>query len=183
MAAICKAKGSQVDFLFPTRNGQPLGLRIQCYIKHCFSTQEVAMHQLLARTSVSITELKRSPAPCWSRPAGSRWRCSITTGRRPTCFLPPLTKPCWTGFDDLDLAEIIKSRRDEAAVEINPDDLCLPSRQVPCGNGGAGRFDPRAVQESLLPPARSSPRRCGRPQAACPIATKSSSRPWLSAGV
>ncbi len=81
------------------------------------------MHQLLARTSVSVTELKRSPSAVLEQAGGEP--VAVLNHNRPAAYLlsPATYEAILDRLDDLDLAEIIKARRDEPAVEINPDDL------------------------------------------------------------
>ena len=81
------------------------------------------MHQLLARTSVSVTELKRSPSAVLEQAGGEP--VAVLNHNRPAAYLlsPATYEAILDRLDDLDLAEIIKARRDEPVVEINPDDL------------------------------------------------------------
>jgi len=81
------------------------------------------MHQLLARTSVSIAELKRSPSAVLERTGGEP--VAVLKHNRPVAYLLSAAtyETMLDGLDDIDLAELIKSRRDDPVVEINPDEL------------------------------------------------------------
>lgn len=88
-----------------------------------FQAQKITMHQLLARTSVSIAELKRSPSAVLERTGGEP--VAVLKHNRPVAYLLSAAtyETMLDGLDDIDLAELIKSRRDDPVVEINPDEL------------------------------------------------------------
>jgi antitoxin StbD len=81
------------------------------------------MHQLLARISISIAELKRSPSAVLEL-AGSE-PVALLKHNRPVAYLLSAAtyEAMLDRLDDLNLAEIIKARRDDPVVEINLDKL------------------------------------------------------------
>ena len=81
------------------------------------------MHQLLARTSVSIAELKRSPGTVLEQ-AGDE-PVAVLNYNRPVAYLlsPTTYEAILDRLDVIDLAEVIKARYDDPVVEINPDKL------------------------------------------------------------
>jgi antitoxin StbD len=81
------------------------------------------MHQIFASTSVSITELKRSPSAVIERAGGAP--VAVLNHNCPAAYLLSAAtyEALLDRLDDIDLIEIVKVRRNEPAVEVDPHDL------------------------------------------------------------
>ncbi len=81
------------------------------------------MENLFARTSVSVTELKQSPSAVIAA-TGSE-PVAVLNHNRPVAYLVPAATfaAMMARLDDLDLADLVRQRQHEAAVEVTIDDL------------------------------------------------------------
>lgn len=81
------------------------------------------MQRLEANIAVSVSDLKKNPSSIVSEARGST--VAVLNHNRVMAYMvPPQTYEAMLDrLDDLDLAEIIKSRADEVGVPVNIDDL------------------------------------------------------------
>ncbi len=81
------------------------------------------MEILLARTSVSVTELKQSPSTVIAAANGEP--VAVLNHNRPAAYLVPAATfaAMMERLDDLDLADLVRARQHEQAVEISLDEL------------------------------------------------------------
>lgn len=81
------------------------------------------MHQILAGTSVSFTELKRSPGTVMELAGGEP--VAVLYRNLPVAYLLSAAtyETMLDHLDEIDLAELIKSRCNDPAVKINSDKL------------------------------------------------------------
>ena len=88
------------------------------------------MHQFPTSTSVSITKLKRSPGTVLE--LADREPVALLNRNRPVAYLLSAAtyEAVLERLDDIDLAELIKARRNDPAVEIN---LGKPISPLPNG--------------------------------------------------
>jgi len=81
------------------------------------------METVLANTSVSISELKRSPTAVIEQAGGAA--VAVLNHNRPAAYLVPAAayEAMLERLDELDLVEIAKARMHEPSILVNPDDL------------------------------------------------------------
>jgi len=81
------------------------------------------MELLLARSSVSITELKKSPSSVIEQANGQP--VAILNHNRPEAYLVPAATfaAMMEWLEDIELAEIVRSRVNSEDVEVSLDDL------------------------------------------------------------
>jgi len=81
------------------------------------------MQRLHARSSVSISDLKKNPSGVISQSKGEP--VVILNHNRPTAYLVPAAtfEAILDHLDDLDLARLVKEREDEPTIEVLLDDL------------------------------------------------------------
>lgn len=81
------------------------------------------MQRIYARSSVSISELKKNPSGIISEAHGEA--IAILNHNRPTAYLLPAVafETIMEQLDDLDLARIIRERQNEASVGVTLDEL------------------------------------------------------------
>ena len=81
------------------------------------------MELLLARSSVSITELKKSPSSVIEQANGQP--VAILNHNRPEAYLVPAATfaAMMEWLEDIELAEIVRSRANSEDVEVSLDDL------------------------------------------------------------
>jgi antitoxin StbD len=81
------------------------------------------MEIVLANTSVSISELKRSPTAVIEQAGGAA--VAVLNHNRPAAYLVPAAayEAMLERLDELDLVEIAKARMHEPSILVNPDDL------------------------------------------------------------
>jgi antitoxin StbD len=81
------------------------------------------MHRIHARSSVSISELKKNPSGIISEARGEA--VAILNHNRPTAYLLPAVafEAIMEQLDDLDLTRIIRERQNEASVGVTLDEL------------------------------------------------------------
>ncbi|MFC7409157.1 MULTISPECIES: type II toxin-antitoxin system Phd/YefM family antitoxin [Hydrogenophaga] len=81
------------------------------------------MEHLLASASVSISELKKNPSAVIEAAMGQP--VAVLNHNKPAAYLVPVAsfEAMMEHIDDQALAEIVKSRQDEASVAVRLDDL------------------------------------------------------------
>jgi antitoxin StbD len=81
------------------------------------------MQRLHARSSVSISDLKKNPSGVISQSKGEP--VVILNHNRPTAYLVPAAtfEAIIDHLDDIDLARLIKERQDEPSIGVTLDDL------------------------------------------------------------
>ena len=81
------------------------------------------MEILLARTCVSITELKQSPSTVIAAANGEP--VAVLNHNRPAAYLVPAATfaAMMERLDDLDLADLVRARQHEQAIDISLDEL------------------------------------------------------------
>ena len=81
------------------------------------------IENLLARTSVSVTELKQSPSAVIEKAKGAP--VAVLNHNRPAAYLVPAATfaAMMERLDDLDLAELVRARASEPTIEVDPDAL------------------------------------------------------------
>lgn len=81
------------------------------------------MQRLHARSSVSISDLKKNPSGVISQSKGEP--VVILNHNRPTAYLVPAAtfEAILDHLDDIDLARLIKERQDEPSIGVTLDDL------------------------------------------------------------
>jgi antitoxin StbD len=81
------------------------------------------MQRIHARSSVSISDLKKNPSGVISRSNGEP--VVILNHNRPTAYLVPAAtyEAILEHLDDVDLARLVRERQGEAAIGVSLDDL------------------------------------------------------------
>ena len=81
------------------------------------------MQRILARSSINISELKKNPSAVIIQAHGEP--VVILNHNRPTAYLLPAAtfEAIMDELDDLDLAQLVRDRQDEAAVRVTLDEL------------------------------------------------------------
>lgn len=81
------------------------------------------MEHLLASASVSISELKKNPSAVIEAAMGQP--VAVLNHNKPAAYLVPVAsfEAMMEHIDDQALAEIVKSRQDEASVAMRLNDL------------------------------------------------------------
>ena len=81
------------------------------------------MQRLHARSSVSISDLKKNPSGVISQSKGEP--VVILNHNRPTAYLVPAAtfEAILDHLDDMDLARLIKERQDKPSIGVVLDDL------------------------------------------------------------
>lgn len=81
------------------------------------------MEQLLADTSISISELKKNPRAAIEAAEG--FPVAVLNRNRPSAYLIPAK--AWADLlerlDDIQLAEVIRGRSDETPIDVELADL------------------------------------------------------------
>jgi len=94
------------------------------YIKYIKSAiKEAAMQRIHARSTVSISELKKNPTSIITHAHGEP--VAILNHNRPTAYLVPAAvfEAMMEQLDDLELARLVKERQSEATVKVHLDEL------------------------------------------------------------
>jgi antitoxin StbD len=81
------------------------------------------MQRIYARSSVSISDLKKNPSSIISQSKGEP--VAILNHNRPTAYLVPATafELLMERLDDLDLVQLVKERQLEATIQVQLDEL------------------------------------------------------------
>jgi antitoxin StbD len=81
------------------------------------------MQRIHARSSVSISDLKKNPSGVISQSKGEP--VVILNHNRPTAYLVPAAtfEAILDHLDDIDLAQLVKERQDEPSIGVTLDDL------------------------------------------------------------
>jgi antitoxin StbD len=81
------------------------------------------MEILLARNSVSITELKKSPSTVIEQAHGEP--VAILNRNKPEAYLVPaaMFEMIMEWLEDAELAELVRQRQNEQGIEVSLDDL------------------------------------------------------------
>jgi len=81
------------------------------------------MQRIHARSTVSISDLKKNPSGVISQSMGEP--VAILTHNRPTAYLVPAAtfEAIMEHLDDADLAQLVRERQREPSVEVTLDDL------------------------------------------------------------
>lgn len=81
------------------------------------------MQRIHARSSVSISDLKKNPSGIISQAHGEP--VAILNHNRPTAYLLPAAtfEVIMEQLDDLDLAQLVRERQAEANVRVTLDEL------------------------------------------------------------
>ncbi|MFK8332327.1 type II toxin-antitoxin system Phd/YefM family antitoxin [Pseudomonas sp. BJa5] len=81
------------------------------------------MQNILADVAVSVSELKKNPSAVLTDAGGMS--VAVLNHNRVMGYMVPaaLYEAMMERLDDLDLAELIKARKDEVPVPVNLDDL------------------------------------------------------------
>lgn len=81
------------------------------------------MQRIHARSSVSISDLKKNPSEVISQSKGEP--VAILNHNRPTAYLVPAAtfEAILDHLDDLDLARLVKDRQGEPSIKVSLDDL------------------------------------------------------------
>ena len=81
------------------------------------------LHQLLADAGVSISDLNKNPSAVIA--AADGFPIAILNRNTPVAYLVPADawEEMLERLDDMELAEIIRSRADEEEIEVNIEDL------------------------------------------------------------
>ncbi len=81
------------------------------------------IHQILARASVSISDLKKNPSAVIA--AADGYPIAILNRNTPAAYIVPAD--AWEAImdrlEDMELAEIVRQREGEEAVSVNIEDL------------------------------------------------------------
>jgi antitoxin StbD len=81
------------------------------------------MDPILATRSISVTELKRNPSAVIASAEGES--VAVLVHNRPSAYLVPAET--WAllleRLEDLELAELVQARKDEARVRVTLDEL------------------------------------------------------------
>jgi antitoxin StbD len=93
------------------------------YIKYYISDKEAVMQRIHARSSVSISDLKKNPSGIISEAHGEP--VAILNHNRPTAYLLPAAtfEALLEKLDDIDLARLVQERKSEATVKVSLDEL------------------------------------------------------------
>lgn len=85
--------------------------------------REVAMQRIHARSSVSISDLKKNPSGIITQAHGEP--VAILNHNRPTAYLIPATayELLMERLDDLDLAQLVRERQHEPSIPVTLDEL------------------------------------------------------------
>ncbi len=81
------------------------------------------MQRIHARSSINISELKKNPSAVIIQAHGEP--VVILNHNRPTAYLLPAAtfEAIMDELEDLDLAQLVRDRQDEAAVKVTIDEL------------------------------------------------------------
>jgi antitoxin StbD len=81
------------------------------------------MQRIHARSSVSISDLKKNPSGVISQSKGEP--VVILNHNRPTAYLVPATtfEAILEHLDDVDLVQLVRERQGEASIGVSLDDL------------------------------------------------------------
>ncbi|MEP7044831.1 MAG: type II toxin-antitoxin system prevent-host-death family antitoxin [Dokdonella sp.] len=81
------------------------------------------MESILANNSISITELKRNPSAVIEAAEGES--VAVLVHNKPSAYLVPAAtyKRLLDRLEDLELAELVRSRSKERRVKVKLDDL------------------------------------------------------------
>lgn len=81
------------------------------------------MQRIYARSSISISDLKKNPSSIINQAHGEP--VAILNHNRPTAYLVPVEAfdAIMERLDDMDLARLVRERRDEASVKVSLDEL------------------------------------------------------------
>ena len=81
------------------------------------------MQRIHARSSVSISDLKKNPSGVISQSKGEP--VVILNHNRPTAYLVPAAtfEAILDHLEDIDLARLVKERQDEPSIGVTLDDL------------------------------------------------------------
>ena len=81
------------------------------------------MEQILSQASVSVSELKRNPSAVIDDAAGEP--VAVLVHNKPSAYLVPAAtyKQLLDRLEDLELAELVRSRANERRVRVKLDDL------------------------------------------------------------
>ena len=81
------------------------------------------MQRIHARSTVSISDLKKNPSGVISQSMGEP--VAILNHNRPTAYLVPAAtfEAIMEHLDDADLARLVRERQGEPSVEVTLDDL------------------------------------------------------------
>ena len=81
------------------------------------------MQRIHARSSVSISDLKKNPSGVISQAHGEP--VAILNHNRPTAYLVPAAayELLMEQLDDLDLAQLVRERQQEASIPVTLDEL------------------------------------------------------------
>jgi antitoxin StbD len=81
------------------------------------------LHEILADTGVSISDLKKNPSAVIEAAAG--FPVAILNRNTPAAYLVPAK--AWEALmdrlEDIELAEVVRSRADQEEIEVSIDDL------------------------------------------------------------
>jgi antitoxin StbD len=94
------------------------------YIRYIKSTiKEKLMQRIHARSTVSISELKKNPTSIITHAHGEP--VAILNHNRPTAYLVPAAvfEAMMEQLDDLELARLVRERSTEASVKVHLDEL------------------------------------------------------------
>jgi len=81
------------------------------------------MQRIHARTSISISDLKKNPSSVINQSQGEP--VAILNHNRPTAYLVPAAafEAIMERLDDLELAHLVKEREHEPSVKVSLDEL------------------------------------------------------------
>lgn len=81
------------------------------------------MQRIHARSSTNISELKKNPSAVINQAHGEA--VVILNHNRPTAYLLPVAtfEAMMEALDDLDLAQLVRERQNEATVKVTLDEL------------------------------------------------------------
>ena len=81
------------------------------------------LHEILADTGVSISDLKKNPSAVIAAAAG--FPVAILNRNIPAAYLVPATawEELMDRLEDIELAEIVRARADQEEIEVSIDDL------------------------------------------------------------
>ena len=81
------------------------------------------MQRILARSSISISDLKKNPSEIISQAHGEP--VAVLNHNRPTAYLLPAAtfEAIMEQLDDLDLARLVRERQAEATFGVNLEEL------------------------------------------------------------
>jgi len=83
------------------------------------------MQRIHARTSISISDLKKNPSSVINQSQGEP--VAILNHNRPTAYLVPAAafEALMERLDDLELARLVKEREHEPSVKVSLDELSV----------------------------------------------------------